>query len=210
MRCRQRNITAPCLKLMGPKTEAQVALSRQFPRSVESPELRQSILLLDHVYSDKFEKRDILLFSLIRQSGVAYGKCLEPTSLRYAVAALSATALPQQYYQGLLERNINAAYGELTNILKSGPNRISESDLFATFLLGIVATVNPLTSSRVPSYTRGCLLMLGICFTNEQTSSNRMLNNFGPLILDWLEILHLRHRNPIKWNEDISSTSPSV
>ena len=199
-RCRLRNITAPCLKLMGPKTEAQVAPSRQFPESVDCRELRQIILLLDHVYSDKFENRDIILWSLIRKSKTTYGECL-PTSLRHAAAALSASALPQHQYEVLLKRNTNAAYGELNLMLERGPNGISESHVFATFLLGIIATVNPLTSPHVASYTKGCLLMLGICFTNGETSNNRMLNDFGPLILDWLEVLHLRRKHPVKWYE---------
>lgn len=182
---------------MGPKTEPP---SRQFPESAESREFG-IIELLDHVYSDKFENRDILLFSLIKQSGDAYGKCLEHTFLRHAIAAVSAYALPQDLHQGLFKKNIYAAYGELKIILEHGTKGISEADVFATFLLGVIATANTLTASRVASHTRGCLLMLGICFTNKHTSSNPMLNDFGPLILDWLEILHLRRRDPTKWHE---------
>jgi hypothetical protein len=178
-----------------------MAPSRQFPASAESREFKFIALLLDHVYSDKFENRDILLFSLIKQSRVAYGKCLEPIFLRHAVAAVSAYALPQKLYQGLLAKNIDTAYGELNIILKHGTNGITEADVFATFLLGVIATANRLTDSQIASYTSACLRMLWICFKNEHTSSNRMLNDFGPLILDWLEIFHLRRRDPIKWHE---------
>ena len=186
---------------MGPKTEVQLGSSRQFPEVSESREFRDIALLLDYIYSDKFENRDILLWSLLRQSGIIYGKCIEPISLRYAAAALSAALLPQCHFQGHLKRYTNAAYGQLKIILKRGPNRISESDVFATFLLGLVATVNPLNSPPVASYTKGCLLMLGVCFTSKTPPSNRMLNDFGPLILDWLEIFHLRRNDPVKWND---------
>ena len=182
---------------MGPNTESP---SRQFPESAESREFK-FVALLDHVYSDKFKDRDILLFSLIKQSGDAYGKCLEPIFLRHAAAAVSAYALPQDLYQDLFKKNSDAAYGQLNIILKHGTNGISETDVFATFLLGVIATANHLTTSQIASYTSGCLLMLVICFKNEHTSSNRMLNDFGPLILDWLEIFHLRRRDPIKWHE---------
>jgi hypothetical protein len=186
---------------MGPKTEAQVAPSRQFPESAESLEFRYTALLFDHVYSEGFRSRDSLLSSLIRQSGATYGKCLPPACLNYAVAAFSAATLPQKHFQYHVRRNTDAAYRELKTILKRPPEGISEPDLFATFLLGIMATFSPLLSAHLASFTKACFLMLGICLKNQKTPSNRMLNNFGPLILDWLEVLHLRRRNPVKWNE---------
>jgi len=79
----------------------------------------------------------------------------------------------------------------------NAPNRILESDLLATFLLGIVATIDPNPSRPVSSYAKGCELVMMNCFQNSggHAALNDLLLTFSPLILDWLEVWHLQNSN---------------
>lgn len=50
--------------------------------------------------------------------------------------------------------------------------------------------------------------MLGICLKNSRSvggsrSENCMLKNFGPIILDWLEVLHLRNGDQGRWYKTV-------
>jgi hypothetical protein len=158
------------------------------------------VLLLEYAYSDAFEKRDILLSSVIKQSGIKFGIYFHRAILRHSVAAISAALLPKDDFENHLQWNTHQANQEL-NVVLRGEKEILDSDVVAAFLLGLLAVLNKRSADQIELYANACRMMLGLFFANskDQSSSQHMLANFGPLILDWLEILHLRQGDQLRW-----------
>ena len=191
---------------MGPKTEAQL---RAFPESEKSRQIRQILDLLHYPSSDEFKMRDIFVYSLIKESRDIYGEWFPRTPLRSAVSALSAALHPSHHYRKYYIHNRGNADREVNAVVRR-KDEILCSDVFAAFLLGILAKIDSLPIEEITKYADRCICMLGICYENPKMrleSSYRLLTNFGPLILDWLESLYLRNGDQKRWYKTIKLRS---
>jgi hypothetical protein len=168
--------------------------------------------LLHYTNSAKFEKTDFILWSLVQKSRLAFGNWLCRSTLRYSVLALSAALLPPEQYQPHHVLTNGRACRELQAVIKrqDGINAIPilDSDVLAAFIFGVLTTYdrypkyNPVSADKIEKAADGCMLMLKLCVKNRRRSSSSppcVLNDFGPLILDWLEYLHLRNGDWDRW-----------
>lgn len=190
----------------GSNAANRISPTKPFPLSPEDRQVGLNLHL--HYYTDSadFEKRDFILWSLVKKSQVAFGNWVCRSSLRHTLLALSAAVLPQDGYEPYYLENRNRAHKELQVVIH-GRDGILDSDVLAAFVLAVLATFKSLPDETVTAYAEGCMLMLGICEKNSRrrstASSVCMLRVFGPLILDWLEILHLRCVDQDRWKKTV-------
>jgi hypothetical protein len=153
---------------------------------------------MQFAYSDEMGKRDIILSSLIRQSARRYGRDLPCLPLRYAVAALSARLIPLPQLESSFRENKSLARQELRAKIQR-PENIIDSDVFAVFLVFILEKLGSGVFILESRHTNGFVRMFRNCVKNlnGELSADSMLMDFGPLLLDWLELQTLS--NPSQW-----------
>lgn len=77
--CRARNITFPCIKLLGSKITGRASLCLPVPTAIDAVINSEDVLLLQYAYSEKFKSR--LFSAMIKQLGVEYEQAMPCPSL---------------------------------------------------------------------------------------------------------------------------------
>jgi len=151
--CRSHTIKEPCVKLRGPKTEAQLTPFGRIPTPIDSFISAEDVLLLHYAYSN------VSSFSSIFQRLPAmYGETLPCLPLRHVVLAYAATDLCSRQFEQQRDIHKGKAYDQL--IRKINSTTILDSDVIAAFLLLVLAIKEgSRINSEVKAHINGCLCM---------------------------------------------------
>src|ERR1700737_5228858 len=92
--CQQRHIDQPCVKLLGPKSEARnLTPSRVIPTAIDAVISADDALLLAYAYSDHSS-----CAALARILACEYGNSIPCPSLRHALFAHAVRTLPARQF----------------------------------------------------------------------------------------------------------------
>jgi hypothetical protein len=144
--CTSHNLSTPCIKLLGPKTEArhqQLVPSKPFPLVGDHGVPHEDISALQYLYSNDTRilcgsvKLDVLARLLAR----TYSPSIEPSGLRHMIIAhlMSKSGKRTRVNQPTIEEknHVGIALHELSTKLSNNRGDIDESDILIAYLLAI-------------------------------------------------------------------------
>lgn len=181
--CEERNISVPCVKKWGPKTEARLAPSRPIPTAIDAVIDTADVPLLQFAYSDHVIQSGHMVAGLLtKKFAFVYGPSISSTSLRHAMLACAAFTLREQNDIALLEVHVDRA----NRALRTRPT-YSEADLFAAYLLAAM-------NARRHNLTHFKVHLLGFAAILEE------LKNGEHLVPDSLSVFWPYARNDLIWH----------
>lgn len=182
--CRDRNLKLPCIKVRGPKTAARLALTRQIPTAIHSVISGEEVLLLEYAYSSNGHL-SLGMRAICRHFAIEYGQAISCATLRHAVLALSANALPSSLFQ--VRRDHHQAEASRRLIAKLGSAEgINESDMFAACTLAYLASWSGRCNAEAIIHLNGCMSMLNsLSEQSENGPRSSLLDVFSPFIINF-------------------------
>lgn len=190
--CRSHNAPEPCVKILGPKTEARVAPSRPITRYDPSIE-PQHVNLLQYLYSNEYVLLDGYkpFRFLFRLMSSIYTPSIEHIGLRHAILACAAYHLDR----GDSALHVDQAIRELRRKLRD-PNNIDEGDLFLSCLLARCGSYAEQDREQmICANSRGFVSIMRHLFNRVQGAIDHYpLAIFWPLARDFLGIVESEYK----------------
>ena len=183
--CQERRITTPCEKLLGPKTQVKFEAPRRLvPTPGSSGIDSEDVSLLKYVYSGQGHFTDMIAFSTALAS--VYGTVIPFPSLRHAILSFATLDLPSKQFRDKSLIHKGQALRHLNENI-SDPERVHESDLFASCLLAMRAWESG-EDEDLSKHILGCLAILDH-LNNRPHAPSHALSIFAPFVTHWMDYL---------------------
>jgi len=167
-------LSAPCIKLPGPKTASRIAPSRPIPTAIDAVISSEEESLLAFAYSQ--QGTDLSQF--IKIASVVYGASIQEYSLRHAILAWTASRLPLEQFGQRYTYHKEQVYCTLIRKLDRQAT-ISEGDIFSAWVLAW--TIHSSTNCVELTYhVNGFTCMLQSRLKQPRASHSGMITVFGP------------------------------